>query len=82
MTTYVLMEYLTYLVGIAVLAAILFGASALFLFTEAKAPRIKEASRHAVSSAVQAANTKLIPMTVANLKLLPVRFRLFAHKSE
>lgn len=48
---YLVLEYLTYFLIVAVLAGILFGASVLAIVTKEKAPRIAEASMKAIHGA-------------------------------
>jgi hypothetical protein len=50
---YLVLEYVTYLVIVTVLAGILFGASVLAILTKDKAPKIAEASRRAIQEATR-----------------------------
>jgi hypothetical protein len=48
---YIVLEYLTYLLGALVLAGVLFGASILVMLTQSGAERLRKATRHVATQA-------------------------------
>lgn len=56
---YVVSEYLAYVVGIAVLSGILFGATSLFLITQATAKRLSETLRKVAAHAIHLVTGRL-----------------------
>lgn len=58
---YVILEYLTYLLGVLVFGALLFGATLLAILAESGAERLTKATRHVAAQARLVAAEKLSP---------------------
>ncbi len=74
---YVILEYVTYLVIVAILAGLLFGASALAIITKDKAPHLAEAYLKAIYAATRRLDQdQTVQRARSHLRsLLPERFQ-------